>query len=150
MDGANAKHKEWLIEVIARAVYLAHSPNSDLPEAFTHYSEPMMKTIQVYDPPMCCSTGICGAEIDPDLVNFAAMLAQFGTQGIKVERYNLGQQPMAFVQNAAVKALLDTEGVEVLPLIFWDGAVQLKGRYPTKDERPAWFRAAPGNEGAAS
>ena len=54
---------------------------------------------------MCCSTGICGPDIDPDLVNFAAMLSQLAA-GIKVERYNLGQQPMAFVQNPAVKALL--------------------------------------------
>jgi hypothetical protein len=104
-----------------------------------------MKTIQVYDPPMCCSTGICGTDIDPDLVNFAAMLSQLGTHGIKIERYNLGQQPMAFVQNPAVKALLDKEGAEALPLIFWDGEVHLKGRYPTKDERPAFFRAALGN-----
>lgn len=104
-----------------------------------------MKTIQVYDPPMCCSTGICGTEIDPDLVNFAAMLSQLGTRGIKVERFNLGQQAMAFVENPTVKALLDREGVEVLPLILWDGEVHLKGRYPTKDERPAWIRAATAN-----
>lgn len=109
-----------------------------------------MKTIQVYDPPMCCSTGICGTEIDPDLVNFAAMLAQLGSQGIQIERYNLGQQPLAFVQNPAVKALLDKGGMEVLPLMFWDGEVHLKGRYPTKDERPGWFRAAVGKEEVAS
>jgi alcohol dehydrogenase len=60
-----------------------------------------MKTIQVYDPPICCSTGICGTDIDPDLVNFAAMFSQLDTHGIKVKRYNLGQQPMAFVQNPA-------------------------------------------------
>jgi len=105
-----------------------------------------MKTIQVYDPPMCCSTGICGTDIDPDLVNFAAMLSQLGSHGIKIERYNLGQQPLAFVQNAAVKDLLQKEGVEVLPLIFWDGEVYLKGRYPNKDERPHWFRVALGKE----
>jgi hypothetical protein len=109
-----------------------------------------MNTIQVYDPPMCCSTGICGTDIDPDLVNFAAMLSQLGTQGIQIERYNLGQQPLAFVQNPAVKALLDKEGMDVLPLVFWDGEVHLKGRYPTKDERPAWFRAAVGKEEVAS
>jgi hypothetical protein len=40
-----------------------------------------MKTIQVYDPPMCCSTGICGTDIDPDLVNFAAMLSQLANHG---------------------------------------------------------------------
>jgi hypothetical protein len=100
-----------------------------------------MKTIQVYDPPMCCSTGICGTDIDPDLVNFAAMLSQLGTQGIKVERFNLGQQPMAFVQNPAVKALLDKEGVEVLPLIFFGTEVYMKGRYPNHDERPAFVQA---------
>ena len=109
-----------------------------------------MNTIQVYDPPMCCSTGICGTDIDPDLVNFAAMLSQLGTQGIQIERYNLGQQPLAFVQNPSVKALLDKEGMDVLPLVFWDGEVHLKGRYPTKDERPAWFRSAVGKEEVAS
>lgn len=109
-----------------------------------------MKTIQVYDPAMCCSTGICGTDIDPDLVNFAAMLSQLGTHGIKVERFNLGQQPMAFAQNPVVKALLEKEGADVLPITFWDGEVHLKGRYPTKDERPGWFRAALGNSEVAS
>lgn len=106
-----------------------------------------MKSIQVYDPPMCCSTGICGTEVDPDLVNFAAMLSQLRAHNVKIERYNLGQQPMAFAQNADVKALLEKEGTDVLPLIFWDGELHLKGRYPTKAERPAWFIAALGNGG---
>ncbi|MEO7934538.1 MAG: arsenite efflux transporter metallochaperone ArsD [Chthoniobacterales bacterium] len=105
-----------------------------------------MKTIQVYDPPMCCSTGICGTDIDPDLVNFAAMLAQLGARGLKIERYNLGQQPMAFAQNPAVKSLLEKEGTEALPVIFLDGEIYLKGRYPTKEERPALFRTALGEE----
>jgi hypothetical protein len=103
-----------------------------------------MKTIQVYDPPMCCSTGICGTEINPDLVSFAAMLAQLGTHGVRVERYNLGQQPMAFVQNAAVKAFLEEEGSDALPLIFLEGEIYLKGRYPTREERPGFFNAAIG------
>ncbi len=109
-----------------------------------------MKTIQVYDPPMCCSTGICGADIDPDLVSFAAMLLQLGQQGIHVERYNLGQSPMAFVQNPMVKALLEKDGTEGLPLIFWDGEVRLNGRYPTKSERPDWLRAAQIDEEVSS
>ena len=109
-----------------------------------------MKTIQVYDPPMCCSTGICGTDIDPDLVSFAAMLAQLGQHGIHIERFNLGRQPMAYARNPTVKALLEKEGVEGLPLIFWDDEVHLKGRYPTKAERPDWIRAALGNEESAS
>ena len=94
-----------------------------------------MKIIQVYDPPMCCSTGLCGTDIDPALVSFAAMLSQLSDKGVKVERYNLGQQPMAFVQNPAVKGLLDSEGMGSLPAIFVDGALHLKGRYFTDEER---------------
>ena len=101
-----------------------------------------MKTIQVYDPSMCCSTGICGTGVDPDLVSFAAMLARLATHGVHVERYNLGNQPMAFVQNPAVKALLEKDGAEALPLMFWDGEVKLKGRYPNKLERVSWSLAA--------
>ncbi len=93
-----------------------------------------MKTIQVYDPPMCCSTGLCGTEIDPALVNFAAFLTQLSQSGVQVERFNLGQQPMAFVRNPAVKAVLDSDGVDALPLIFIDGALHLKGRYLTDAE----------------
>ena len=109
-----------------------------------------MRTIQAYDPAMCCSTGICGTDIDPDLVNFAALLAQLANHGIQIERHNLGQQPMAFAKNAAVKELLQTEGTAALPVIFWDGEIHLKGRYPTKDERPAWIRAALGKEEVSS
>ncbi|MCF7675451.1 MAG: arsenite efflux transporter metallochaperone ArsD [Akkermansiaceae bacterium] len=108
-----------------------------------------MKTIQVYDPPMCCSTGICGTDVDPDLVNFAAMLAQLANHGVSIERYNLGKQPIAFVRNPVVKDLLEKEGAEGLPLIFWDGEVQLKGRYPTTAERPDWIRAARDKEEVA-
>jgi hypothetical protein len=109
-----------------------------------------MKTIQVYDPPMCCSTGLCGNEIDPALVSFAALLTQLVAKGVKVERYNLGQQPMAFVQNAVVKELLDTEGMESLPVIFVDGALHLKGRYLTDSERETLARDALGETAEVS
>lgn len=62
-----------------------------------------MTRIQVFDPPMCCSTGICGPSVDPDLVNFAAMLSQLANMGVKIERQNLGQQPMAFAKHPVVK-----------------------------------------------
>ena len=109
-----------------------------------------MKTIQVYDPPMCCSTGICGTDINPDLISFAAMLAQLGMHGVKVERFNLSQQPMAFVENATVKALLDKEGAEALPLVFLGGEVYLEGRYPNAAERPGFFKTAVAEDAKAA
>ena len=109
-----------------------------------------MKSIAVYDPPMCCATGICGPSVDPDLVNFAAMLSQLASKGVRIERYNLGQQPLAFAQNAAVRAVLESDGADVLPLIYLDGTLWMKGRYPVRDERSAFFRAALGVEEEAA
>ncbi len=101
-----------------------------------------MKTIQVYDPPMCCSTGVCGPSVDPILPRFAGLLAQLGSAGVRIERFNLAQQPLAFVQNAAVKALLDQEGTAALPAIFIDGNLALKGAYPDAEQRAAWMQQA--------
>jgi hypothetical protein len=98
-----------------------------------------MKTIQIYDPPMCCSTGVCGPDVDPALPRFAGFLAQLASAGVKVERFNLAHQPLAFVQNPAVKALLDQGGVEVLPAIFIDGELALKGTYPDSERSTAWM-----------
>jgi hypothetical protein len=95
---------------------------------------------------MCCSTGICGTSIDPDLINFAAMLAQFTQRGVKVERYNLGQQALAFAQNSAVQEKLRAEGADCLPLIYCDGILRMQGRYPTQEERREWVKNAVGKE----
>lgn len=103
-----------------------------------------MKVIQVYDPPMCCSTGVCGPDVDPILPRFAGLLSHLGNAGVKVERFNLAQQPLAFVQNAAVKALLDQEGTAALPAIFIDGELALKGTYPGTEQRAAWMQQAVG------
>lgn len=99
-----------------------------------------MKTIQVYDPPMCCSSGVCGPTVDPILPQFAGFLHQLKTHGVKVERYNLAQQPLAFLQNPQVKAFLDLAGAEKLPLIIIDGQVALQGSYPDQDQRVEWSR----------
>ena len=101
-----------------------------------------MKLIQIYDPPMCCSTGVCGPDVDPVLPRFAGFLAQLGSAGVKVERFNLAQQPLAFVRNPVVKALLDQGGVEVLPAIFIDGELALKGTYPDSEQYAAWMSRA--------
>ena len=100
-----------------------------------------MKTIQVYDPAMCCSTGVCGPDIDPILPQVAGFLHQLKEHGVMVERFNLTQQPMAFVQNPEVKALLQSEGVEALPLFFIDGQLALKGSYPDHEKRTEWLIA---------
>ena len=93
----------------------------------------MMK-LAVYDPPMCCSTGVCGPVVDPVLPRIAADLDWLKRQGIAVERYNLAQQPQAFASNPVVTAALREYGNDCLPLVLVNGEVASRGSYPTRTE----------------
>ncbi len=97
-----------------------------------------MKTIQVFDPALCCSTGVCGTEVDQALVTAAADLEWAKGQGARIERFNLAQQPLAFAQNPVVKGFLERSGQEALPLVLVDGEVALAGRYPNRAELARW------------
>ncbi len=88
--------------------------------------------IQIFDPPMCCSTGVCGPSIDPALVQFASDLDWLKSRGVDVERSNLAQQPEAFAGNDVVRSALHDLGDECLPLTLLDGAIVASGKYPTR------------------
>lgn len=97
-----------------------------------------MTAIRVFDPAMCCSTGICGPSVDPQLARFSADLDWLKSQGVTVERFNLAQQPAAFAEDAAVKAALEAKGEAALPLLKIDGVVRSTGVYPSRDELASW------------
>lgn len=80
-----------------------------------------MRQLTVYDPPQCCSTGVCGPSVDPKLSRLAADLDWLENQGVAVTRYNLSQQPGAFVENATIKGILERRGEEALPVFLVDG-----------------------------
>lgn len=92
-----------------------------------------MKKIQVFDPPMCCSTGVCGPSVDPVLPQFASDLEWIKGQGVEIERYNLAQQPHAFAGNGTVKATLGRFGTACLPLVLLDDEVVHQGSYPSRE-----------------
>jgi AhpD family alkylhydroperoxidase len=113
----------------------------------------MMKKLQVFDPPMCCSTGVCGPSPDPVLPRFAADFHWLAGQGVVVERYNLVQEPQAFAANETVKAALAKYGNDCLPLILVNDVIVSRGSYPTRkelarfvgvedDEAPSLYNAA--------
>jgi len=97
-----------------------------------------MTAIRIFDPAMCCSTGVCGPSVDPQLARFAADLDWLKGQGVSVERFNLSQQPGAFVDDAAVKATLEKQGEAGLPLVKVNGDVKSSGVYPSRDDLAAW------------
>lgn len=97
-----------------------------------------MKTLQIYDPAMCCSTGVCGPSVDQKLVRLAADVGFLKSKGITVERFNLAHQPEAFTANPLVLAEMGAEA-ENLPLFLVDGKLQAKGKYPDRAEIASWF-----------
>ena len=97
-----------------------------------------MTTIRVFDPALCCSTGVCGVDVDQALVTFAADIDWLKSKGVTVERINLAQQPQAFAEHAAIRDLLKAQGEKALPVLLVDGELKTTGRYPSRDELSGW------------
>lgn len=109
-----------------------------------------MATIQVFDKAMCCSTGICGPRVDPVLPKFAADLAWLHDQGVTVERYNLAQQPQAFVAHADVNQAIQHGHEQALPLIKVDGRIVSQGAYPSREQLSSWCQVGAASEANAA
>lgn len=97
-----------------------------------------MTQIRIFDPAMCCSSGVCGTDVDQDLVSFAADVAWLQQQLIQIERFNLAQQPMEFATTVQVSDLLSRYGESCLPIILVGDEIVLTGRYPKRDELARW------------
>ena len=93
-----------------------------------------MAHLDVFDPPMCCSTGVCGPTIDPLLAAFAADVEWLTSQGVTVSRYNLAQDPQAFVTHPLVRDTLQREGDACLPLVIMNGEIVAHGAYPRREQ----------------
>lgn len=97
-----------------------------------------MPHVTVFDPAMCCSTGVCGPSVDPKIVAFAADLDWLASRGVTVVRHNLAQAPAAFLADPDAKATIETRGEEGLPLVKVDGVVRSSGVFPARSELAAW------------
>jgi hypothetical protein len=106
--------------------------------------------VQVFDPAMCCPTGLCGPGVDPALLVAARDFRWLETKGVSVERFGLTQQPAAFAGNPQVAGLLQAFGDAALPATLVNGSVLVHGRYPTRNEVLAALSAAPGPESPAT
>lgn len=108
--------------------------------------EMTMKNVKVYDKPMCCSTGVCGPDVDPVLPQFAADLDWLKSQGHRVERYNLAQQPQAFIENESIHQLLSTEGTDCLPVVVINGKIASRKDYPSRATLSSWIDGSPAKQ----
>lgn len=108
-----------------------------------------MRSITVYDPPMCCPTGVCGPDVDPKLVRFASDLDRLAACGVEIARFNLAREPQRFAENPTVKAILERAGSEALPVILVGDRLVAQGRYPSREELAAALELSAPEAGAA-
>lgn len=93
-----------------------------------------MSKIEIFDPAMCCSTGVCGPSVDKELLRVATTINNLTKKGADIVRHNLTSEPQAFIDNVKVNELLNTKGVDVLPITFVDGEIVKTNGYLTNAE----------------
>ena len=97
-----------------------------------------MKEIEIFDPALCCSTGVCGPNVDKNLLRIATLIDALKNMGIEVRRHNLSSEPQAFIHNEKVKRLLQEKGADVLPITLVDGEITVTGEYPSTAQMSEW------------
>ncbi|MBE2221110.1 MAG: arsenite efflux transporter metallochaperone ArsD [Anaerolineae bacterium] len=90
--------------------------------------------IELFDPPMCCPTGLCGPELDQTLLDVSEMIQSLQTEGIAVERYQMTSHPYKFMNNNDVMRLVHEQQMAALPITAVHGKVIKIGAYPTLEE----------------
>ena len=93
-----------------------------------------MSKMCIYEPALCCETGLCGVNVDPELLRISTVLNTLKNEGVEIKRFNLNSAPMEFVKNNIVNQYLNDKGVEGLPVVTLDGEIVIEGRYPANDE----------------
>ncbi|KXL52264.1 arsenical resistance operon trans-acting repressor ArsD [Anaerotignum neopropionicum] len=93
-----------------------------------------MKNMQIFETAMCCSTGLCGVGVDPELLRISTVLNSLEKNGVKVDRFNLSSSPQEFITNKVINDFIKEKGVDELPVTILDDEIVITGRYPSNDE----------------
>lgn len=90
--------------------------------------------MKIFEPAMCCSTGLCGVGVDPELLRISTVLETLKRHGVIVDRFNLNSAPDAFIKDKTINAYIIEKGINGLPAVTVDGTIVISGRYPTNEE----------------
>lgn len=90
--------------------------------------------LEIFEPSMCCESGVCGPEPDKALIDLQNLIQLLKKAGVETRRYAINQAPLVFVQNKAVSNFIKANGPGKLPLVLLDGKIIKSGDYPTFNE----------------
>jgi hypothetical protein len=90
--------------------------------------------IEIFDPPMCCSTGLCGPTLDQTLLDVDEMVLELQAEGHRVARYQMTSDPQAFLGNPEVMTLVRERQLDALPITVVRSRVIKTNAYPAPSE----------------
>ena len=90
--------------------------------------------IELFDPSMCCPTGLCGPTLDQTLLDVSDMILALQADGWLVERYQMTSHPHKFINNMDIMRLVREKQMAALPITTVNGQVIKVGIYPTLSE----------------
>ena len=91
-------------------------------------------TVEIFEPPMCCPTGLCGPVQDQTLLDLLETVRSLESNGVKVARYQPGANSSAFMSNAEVMAAVRASNTAALPITVVNGRVVKSGAYASLQE----------------
>ena len=101
-----------------------------------------MPAVEIFDPPMCCPTGLCGPTLDQTLLDVGDMIQALQADGLRVERYQMTSHPQKFINNADVMRLVREKQMAALPITAVRGQIIKVGVYPTLTEVQPYLNGA--------
>jgi hypothetical protein len=103
---------------------------------FLDFSSPQnsLATVEIFEPPMCCPTGLCGPTLNETLLDLNEMILSLQAEGVSIERYQMTSHPQAFLSNPEVMRLVREQQMAALPITAIRGKVIKAGEYPTLTE----------------
>jgi hypothetical protein len=94
-----------------------------------------MTKLELFEPAMCCSTGVCGPSVDETLLTITSVFEGLSqVSSVEASRHNLTSDPDAFVSNQKVLTLMKESGKDSLPITLVNGEVVKSGTYPSIEE----------------
>ncbi len=98
-----------------------------------------MTKVEIFDPAMCCSTGVCGPSVDPELTRVASAVYSLEKKGFNVKRYQLTSDPDKFAESDEIIRVFQEKGPDALPVVLLNDKTVKIGSYPTNAEFAEWF-----------
>ena len=132
-DGKNTMYSlvrgnlDWLHRSMGRIIH-------DGRDCICHRKEHTMHKIRIFEPALCCETGVCGVDVDPELLRITTTVRKLKQEGEDIKRHNLKNDPMEFNTNPVINKYVNEKGLDGLPCVVVDEKVTIESRYPTDQE----------------